>query len=470
MQMTSIGRFSHESETFGNPSVPTVFLVLTGPKPFTSSDFIQLWRERGVSEKHPRFEQRIDETKPGYFSAATKDLDHRVSDTTFPSMYRKDLASRMSHFLTAPLAVYEALWEARVATGAIGTSGAISKLKSDNVPDHHTSESLILFRSHHALADGASLVSAFLDLCDEAEELQQAIQAGVKRRVKRAKGLLDKLLKWWQRVLWLCYGSIQSCLYQFKLHWDMPFNPFERVLELSGVDPTDAHSRRTVSWCDAAPLDQVQRVARAHGPATTINDVWVSCVSYAVAKQLEQHRKRLELHGKVLPVFDHINIVVPVHLSGGVLLPNQSIGNFIGAFGARIPGETSGDRLSEVHQTLSWVKRSPAPLLGYVSARLTSALPLFLTKYLFRKASANACVTISNVRGSPKMLHIDGNTVQGMAGFVPLPPGIPVGVAIMSYAGTLSLTVTAEPWAVPDADQFLLWMLDEYKRLLRETY
>ena len=29
----------------------------------------------------------------------------------------------------------------------------------------------------------------------------------------------------------------------------MPFNPFERVLELSGVDPTDAHSRRTVSWC-----------------------------------------------------------------------------------------------------------------------------------------------------------------------------------------------------------------------------
>ena len=86
MQMTSIGRFSHESETFGNPSVPTVFMVLTGPKPFTSSDFIQLWRERGVSEKHPRFEQRIDETKPGYFSAATKDLDHRVPDTTFPSI------------------------------------------------------------------------------------------------------------------------------------------------------------------------------------------------------------------------------------------------------------------------------------------------------------------------------------------------------------------------------------------------
>ena len=444
-------------------------MVLTGPKPFTASDFIQLWQQRGVSKKHPRFEQCIDETKPGFFNAATKGLEHRVSDTIFPSIYRTDLAYRMSHMLTAPFAVYEALWEARVATGAIGSSGALSKLKADHAPDHHTSESLILFRSHHALADGASLVSAFLDLCDEADELQQAIQVGIRRRVKKAKSLLEKVLKWWQRLLWLYFGSIQSCLYQVKLHWGMPYNPFDMVLELSGAEPAEAHRRRTVSWCDAAPLDQVQRVARAHGPATTINDVWVSCVSYAVAKQLEQHRQRLALHGKVLPIFDHINIVVPVHLSGGVLLPNQSIGNFIGAFAAHIPGEMSGDRLTEIHQTLAWVKRSPAPLLGYVSARLTSGLPLSVTKYLFRKASANACVTISNVRGSPKMLHIDGNTVQGMAGFVPLPPGIPVGVAIMSYAGTLSLTVTAEPWAVPDADQFLLWMLEEYQRLLREV-
>ena len=56
-----------------------------------------------------------------------------------------------------------------------------------------------------------------------------------------------------------------------------------------------------------------------------------------------------------------------------------------------------------------------------------------------------------------------------MAGFLPLPPGIPVGVVVMSYAGVVSLTVTAQPWAVPDADQFLVWMLEEYQRLLRES-
>jgi hypothetical protein len=71
-------------------------------------------------------------------------------------------------------------------------------------------------------------------------------------------------------------------------------------------------------------------------------------------EQLEQHRKRLAIcatttedadkekkqatkrREEFVPTFDHINIVVPVHLSGGVLLPGQSIGNFIGAFAARI--------------------------------------------------------------------------------------------------------------------------------------
>ena len=52
-----------------------------------------------------------------------------------------------------------------------------------------------------------------------------------------------------------------------------------------------------------------------------------------------------------------------------------------------------------------------------------------------------------------------------MYGFVPLPPGVPIGVVVMSYAGNVNLTLTAEPWAVPDPDMFLSWILEEYLRL-----
>ena len=72
---------------------------------------------------------------------------------------------------------------------------------------------------------------------------------------------------------------------------------------------------------------------------------------------------------------------------------------------------------------------------------------------------------MSNVRGYDRKLHINGMEIQSAVGFLPLPPGIPVGLVVQSYAGTMSLTVTAEKWAVPDADQFLSWVLEEYRRL-----
>jgi diacylglycerol O-acyltransferase len=469
VQMTSIGRFSYESETTTNPSVPTLFFALTGPKPFTAAAFVQLWKDRGVSEKHPRFEQCIDSEKPGYFVDATKALEDRVSDTMFPRLYRADLAYRMGQLLTAPLDVTEALWEAKVTSGPVGTSGAISKIETEHLPASHTSESLIMFRSHHALADGASLVAAFMELCDEADEIKAKVKAALKLRRKKAKSLLQRILRWFQRFLWFWQGYVQGLFYQTRLVLGMPHNPFELVLKMSGDEHPEA--RRNVSWCNAAPLEEVKQVARANGRKVTINDVWISCVSYAIAMQLEEHRQRLDVRGKTLPKFPHINIVVPVHLSGGILLPNQAIGNFIGAFAARIPGEShdSSHRLATVHKTLTWIKQSPTPLISYLGARSSSMVPLSWTKYFFRRASANAAVSVSNVRGSPTKLHIGGNTVESIAGFLPLPPGVPVGVVIKSYAGTVSLSVTAQPWAVPDADQFLVWMLEEYQRLKDES-
>jgi hypothetical protein len=236
--------------------------------------------------------------------------------------------------------------------------------------------------------------------------------------------------------------------------------------------------RRTVSWCDAAPLDQVKQVAHFFGPRVTVNDVIVSCVTHAIARQLEQHRQHLRaVHHHVPDQRTHstINVVIPVHLGGGVLLPGQSVGNNIGAFCAQVPGESTDtccsaeDRLRKVHDSLHSIKTTPAPLLSFAFAKMTSMLPLFVTRKLFEKSQAHACVAITNNRGSPQKLHLDGREIESIAGFLPLPPGIPIGVSVTSYAGTVSLSVTAEPWAVPNADQFLTWMLQEYSRLLQQA-
>ena len=156
------------------------------------------------------------------------------------------------------------------------------------------------------------------------------------------------------------------------------------------------------------------------------------------------------------------------------------MGNNIGAFVARCPGEMKCDadhtscrtteRLVRVHGSLMHAKGGPAPLLSYHMARFCSGhLPDRITKAIFKRANANAAVVVTNTRGYDGKLHINGMAVESAAGFIPLPPGIPIGVVVQSYNGTVSLSVTAERWAVPDADKFLGWVLDDYRRLCSEA-
>ena len=121
--MTSVGHFSLASQTPNNPSVASFFMTMVGDKPgFTPQDFQELWKERGIPERHPRFHYTISETNQGYFEPETRN-DH-VKDTLFPFLYRKDIQSRINALQTMPLNVHDKTWEVQIApAGPVGTSG-----------------------------------------------------------------------------------------------------------------------------------------------------------------------------------------------------------------------------------------------------------------------------------------------------------------------------------------------------------
>jgi len=178
------------------------------------------------------------------------------------------------------------------------------------------------------------------------------------------------------------------------------------------------------------------------------------------------------------------------------------MGNKIGAMVSRIPAEdgidtssTSAkmaeDRLISVNKVLTERKQTPAAVLSYLMASVmgfmgrgvssSSTMGLddeedegppssFWLPFLFEKAHANASVVVTNVRGPEKLIHLDGRPVHRSLGFLPLPPGIPIGVVVSSYNQQVSLTVTAEPWAVPNADQFLDWVAEEYASLRSQAF
>jgi len=524
-RMTNVGRFSLVSETEQNPSVPVLVMAMTG-KPYFAKDFCRLYQEREVAKKHPRFAARLDATKTHFEfddegSASGSD---NVRDRMFPSIAVAELKDRINDAsLYEPLDLNSRLWEAWTATGgAVGQSGAIpADVATENSSGGEKEvESLLLFRAHHCLGDGVSLGALFGDLVDEGAEIQAKIQQQIKLYKKKKKST-----PWWKKFLFVLYywiwGSMTALLYQvylFAASWYDQFEHEDPWILLKTIYDEKRETKggkqgippRSLAWETIAPVDEVKRVADFYSKMNrkqtgrkskvTINDIFCSCASAAIVKQLAYHRAvnpKLSSQKLSLP---SMNLIIPVHLQGGILLPGQGMGNKIGAMVSRIPGERgtknmdandrsalAQERLIQVHSVLNARKQTPIAVLSYMMAGLMGYLSpsssssdasannptgyavgsssSSWTPWIFRKAHANASVVVTNVRGPEHLIHMEGRPVHAVLGFLPLPAGVPVGLVVKSYNNEISLTVTAEEYAVPDAEQFLGWCKEEYEFL-----
>jgi hypothetical protein len=64
-------------------------------------------------------------------------------------------------------------------------------------------------------------------------------------------------------------------------------------------------------------------------------------------------------------------------------------------------------------------------------------------------------VTTASIPGPPEPLHLAGARVLEVCPVLSLIANEPLGVAALSYAGTLTIGVVADPDAYPDLDTFL---------------
>ncbi len=357
-RMTAIGHFSLKTETDSNPSVPTFFLALSNTKPeilnpskrtLSPSEFEQTWLKKSMPEKHPRFHQKVSSSLDGYFEEKGADeLHHHVVETIHPMVYRQDLKRRIESLVSSVMDVKDKLWEVQISNGELGSSGAISKRNVEEIEKRNAAdttsttskkETVLLFKCHHSLGDAVSLVAALGDLLDEAEDIKEQIRKEIARRrkLKKKGGVLSKMLNSVKKLIWFLFGSIHALMRHGYLILTTRTNPFLAVLGLTQEEGLElAKLGRSVSWCDVASVEEVKTLAKIlGGPKATVNDVFVSCVSAAVARQLEEHRKKVIAQKGDSEVYrdtkqPRINVVIPSHLAGGILPPGRGIGNLIG--------------------------------------------------------------------------------------------------------------------------------------------
>lgn len=291
--------------------------------------------------------------------------------------------------LTAELAVQRLprerpLWRAVVVTAPDGSARAVV---------------VVL---HHVVADGAAALSLLADLADEPPAVDPP-GGGAAHRTGGGAG---------HRA-----GSGRQA--QARRGWLAPATALNA--------PTGP--RRAVATAQVE-LAAVRAAARRLG--ATVNDLLLVVVAEAMAAALRERGQ------------DVAELVVSVPVargSGG----ERDLGNDVGVLPVRVP--TRGpvpDRVAAVAARTAAGRARPPRGLAVMGAafRLLVAARAFRF-FVERQPLVNTF--LSNLRGPTARLSLAGSTVEGVVPVVVTPGNIAVTFGALSYAGTLTVVVTADP-------------------------
>jgi WS/DGAT/MGAT family acyltransferase len=201
---------------------------------------------------------------------------------------------------------------------------------------------------------------------------------------------------------------------------------------------------RRLVWISTR-LDEVKAAGRAH--EATANDVVLSAVAHGL-------RALLLERGEILSADAVLKVLVPVSLRDED--HQGTLGNRVGALLLRLPigiGDPI-ERLRTVARTTARLKgRREAPTANLLLAT-ADLLPPPLVDRLSQLTEAQRLVNVvvTNVPGPGVPLYCRGARLLEAFPVVPLGGNLTVGVAILSYDGSLNIGITADATHVPDLD------------------
>jgi len=146
--------------------------------------------------------------------------------------------------------------------------------------------------------------------------------------------------------------------------------------------------------------------------------------------------------------------MVPVSVRADVV--RGALGNRVAAMWAPLPVGIEDPRsvFAEVHQAMVDLKSSGQAVGAQVLTSLTGFAPPTLMSQAARLQSRQRFfnLVVTNVPGPQFDLYVLGRQLRAIYPVVPLAERQALGVAIMSYAGTLNFGLLADLDALPDLD------------------
>jgi diacylglycerol O-acyltransferase len=193
-------------------------------------------------------------------------------------------------------------------------------------------------------------------------------------------------------------------------------------------------------------MADVVEVSRRFG--TTVNDVVLAAISTGLRAVL--------LNRGETPEADSVRTLVPVSVRTDS--SRDAVGNRVSVMLPFLPVDLADpvEVLREVHGRMAALKADKTSEAGAAITSLAGHEPHAPLSWGIRLAGVlpqrNVVTVTTNVPGPPVPVRVLGRPIVEILPYVPIALRLRTGVAVLSYAGTLAIGVTADYDSTPDVD------------------
>ncbi len=430
--MSAVDRAWLEMDEPHNPMVVSAILELSGVE-----DIEQLSRRilEGLL-RYPRFSQRADEHSSGLIwrddGPVTVAYHLRIYHLN-EDRPEHDLRHAVARELAAALDRSMPLWRMTFFV-------------------RHPGQVTVLFRAHHAVADGIALIKVLMSCTDD------ALAPDVHATHPRHHGPLGRLIDGLEAIN-RQLESVQQLIRADLRHPAQIVDQLRagraalaaagRVLSLPDDNPVcfrrPLEGVRAVAWTRGIEFAPIKRYARRH--AVKINDVFVSALAGAFTRYL--HRTRPQ----DAPA-RNLRISVPVNLRSE---DDGELGNRFGLVLLDLPLgiDDPVERLRIVAERARALKSSPEAKATLIGLGAAGHMPLALEKRLINFLADKAAAVVSNLPGPQEVLRFAGSQLSSVVFWPPQTGHIGIGVSLFSYAGRVSVGVSSDIALIPDPETLI---------------
>ena len=398
--------------------VGAVLVLDTGPG-FSVAEAQRLLGQRVRAV--PRLRQRLRRAPPGcgrpfWADDPAFDLRHHVRQLPSPPPGDERALLEVAAAVTGePLPRARPLWSATFVTGlADGGTGLVIVM-------------------NHVLADGIGGLAVLARLVDEAPGPPPGDpQAGFPVPAPRAHALAADA--WAGRARGLTHPARSVRTIRQGLAELGGARPPRRLPPTSLNRPTGPQRRLDVI---AADLAAIRDLGHAHGG--TVNDVILAVIAGALRALLASRGERLDL------------VTASVPVSARQAATGGQLGNQVGVMPVTLP--TRGDLAARVTRIAAITRDRKTAARGTSAALLGPPFRLLastgLLRWFFdRQRLIHTFAT--NLRGPAEPLTFARATVRAVIAIPNTTGNVTVTFGVLSYAGTLRITVLSDPSRVPD--------------------